>query len=313
MAQLTLKDFARLFGVELDTFDDHLRALINQKNFEYEILEGSERDDIILEILEAIHTRDWTRAGKGGLPRWEKGWGENLETFRKSGFDLESLTPGYYHPNQVLRLEKNYIRAANPMFLMDFYTILRTWLFRRHLAEASAVYEFACGPGYNLVLLSEMFPNIPAWGLDWSEAACDLVNLIGETKSLPVRGTRFDMFSPDKKIQLPKGSVAMTFGGLEQLGGAMEPFISYLLEQPVQLILHVEPIVELYDSDNLVDYLALCFHAKRNYLNGLAPMLKKLESDGRIKLHHLARLQFGNLFHDGWSVAAYTPIRSEKG
>ena len=69
--------------------------------------------------------------------------------------------------------------------------------------------------------------------------------------------------------------------------------------------MHLEPIVELYDENDLLDYLAKKFHQKRHYLSGLLPYLKELEAEGRIVIDKVQRMHFGNFNHEGYTVLVW--------
>ncbi|MBF0235478.1 MAG: class I SAM-dependent methyltransferase [Desulfamplus sp.] len=309
---LTINDFVRLFGISEGELEGDCPLVIKKADFRYTLLDQRERDEIIGEVLRHIDSGNLTTAGSQSLDRWEKGWKENLEDFKKNRFDPKSLIPKYIRPNQVLRLEGDYIRSHNRYFELDFYTVLRLWLFGRYIKNVDHVYEFGCGPGYNLHLLASQYPDKTLTGLDWTPSAIELVNLIGQKCGMNIIAKHFDMFNPDNDFKLTSGSLAITFGGLEQLGENFKPFIDYLIAQSPSCVIHVEPIYELYRENELIDYLAMRFHRVRKYLIGLLPYLQECQQVGKIKIECIHRLHFGSLFHDGWSVVVYRPICTEE-
>jgi hypothetical protein len=92
---------------------------------------------------------------------------------------------------------------------------------------------------------------------------------------------------------------------MEQLGSNFEPFLQYLLSNPVSLCLHLETIKELYDDRYLTDYLALKFDSKRGYLSGFLPRLQELEREGRVEILRAQRIFFGSLYHDSYSLIVW--------
>ncbi len=304
---LHLEDFARLFGTTVDDFDDECREFINKTNFRYTRLSPEKRDETILGVLKKIDSGQLTLAGKEGKSRWEKGWSENLSNFVAKGYDLDELIPKYVRPNQVLRLDRDYIMPVNADFELSFFTVLRLWLFKKYFKNFDSIYEFGCGPGYNLSLLAKMYPAKKLYGLDWSKAAVELVNLIGKKHNMNISGHIFDMFSPNSDIEIAENGAVMTIGGLEQLGKDHQEFVQFLIAKEPRLCIHVEPICELYEENNLVDYLAMKFHKQRNYLIGLLPYLEKLEDENYIRILKIHRMYFGSLFHDGWSLIIWRP------
>jgi hypothetical protein len=99
----------------------------------------------------------------------------------------------------------------------------------------------------------------------------------------------------------------VTIGTIEQLAGDFEPFLQFLLRRSPALCIHVEPTVELYDEDNLVDYLAVKFHRKRGYTEGFLPRLQQLEDQGRIEIVKVKRLFFGSLLMEGYNLLIWRP------
>jgi len=304
---LTVEDFSRLLGTSIDDFDDECREFIRKTDFQYRKVSHTKRDQTIVEILKRIDSGQMTLAGKVAKGRWEKGWTNNLQNFVGKGYNLAELVPKYVRPDQILRLYRDYVMPLEANFEINFFTVLRLWLFKKYLKEFDSIYEFACGTGYNLSLLAGLFPQKKLYGLDWTEASVKLVNLIGEKHGMNVTGCLFDMFSPDYTLEIAKNSAIMTIGGLEQLGDGHKAFVEFLIEKEPRLCIHVEPLCELYDKNNLLDYLAVRFHEARNYLRGFLTNLKKLERENKIEIIKTQRMYFGSLYHDGWSLLIWRP------
>ncbi|RKI40080.1 hypothetical protein D7V86_18630 [bacterium D16-51] len=49
---------------------------------------------------------------------------------------------------------------------------------------------------------------------------------------------------------------------MEQVGKNFSCFLEYLLVQKPEICIHLEPIVELYEEDNIIDWCAKQFHKK---------------------------------------------------
>ena len=115
------------------------------------------------------------------------------------------------------------------------------------------------------------------------------------------------MLNPDDSFKIASNSAIFTIGAIEQLASNFEAFLQFLLKNRPLLCVHVEPTIELYDKDNLVDYLAIKFHKKRGYTENFLTRLKKLEKEGEIEILKVKRLFFGSLYMEGYSLFIWRP------
>jgi hypothetical protein len=181
----------------------------------------------------------------------------------------------------VIREHGEFKRVPNGYEYSRFCEI-RDGLLREYCSDMP-VYEFGCGNGHN---------KTSNWkGFDWSESA------VAKLKAFGAEAEVFDMFNP-VKMEIP--GAAVTFHALEQLGKNFRPFLDFLLEAKPQVVVHVEPILELYE-DNLLDYLAVQYHKKRGYLEGY---LEAVINSGA-EILELKRNHFGSLYHDAYSVLVW--------
>jgi hypothetical protein len=299
--------FARLIGESPAALPEPVLELLQQYALHFTPLAGEAREACFLEVLKKMEA-PLTVSGAHRLQDWETGWSENLKRFEESGGDPESLVPRYLQPDQIDRCLGDFIRSEIPYFQVRFYDIFRHYLYYRYLQRVSHVYEFGCGTGYNLTILSRLFPDKQIRGFDWAEASVRLVNAIGSMCQLNLSGTRFDMFHPDPHLQIPSDTAVITFNAMEQLGKNFQPFIDYLCTQKFELAVHAEPLLELYDQNHLFDYLAARYHRVRGYLEGFVPYMQHLEQQGRIQILKLQRIPFGNQFHEGYSLLIWKPV-----
>jgi len=207
-----------------------------------------------------------------------------------------------------LRYNGNYIQAPNPSFELDFITVFRNWLFTKYFVNHDTIYEFGCGTGFNLALLDKLIPGKELHGLDFVQTSVDLVNQIGGTGNSNINGHLFDMTCPRDDFSLREDSAVFTFCAIEQLDGKFEKFIRYLLDQRPKISIHVEPVFELYDANNLVDYLAIKFHQKRRYTTNFLPHLQDLESREKLRISMVKRLYFGSLLHEAYTYIIWEPL-----
>jgi len=309
ISEVTLEDFARSFGTTVEDIPDDCRELIAKTDFRYKILEGEERDRVLLDVLKKIESDTQIIGAAGRQDVWEQGWEGNLQDFINSGYNLDTLTPKFIRPNQVIRFKGNYIMPSNPMFELDYFRVFRRWLFNKYLRDVDSIYEFGCGTGFNLVELAQLYPEKKLHGLDFVPSSRDLVNKIGEVYGWKITGYLFDMLSPDENFEIENNSAIFTIGAIEQLAGNFEPFLQFLFKSSPELCIHIEPTIELYDENNLIDYLAMKFHRKRGYTENYLTRLRELEAQNRIEILKVKRPFFGGLYMEGYSHMIWKPMK----
>jgi len=260
-------------------------------------------EEWIIKIINVLlNDQNTPKAGLERKPEWEKGWEENLAT--------KSLLPNYFGKYPVVRWNRKFIYADSELEYTMFGWVLDC-LFAEYLPTSHRLYEFGCGTGHNLVraqnFLSPTTPINEIYGLDWADSACEFVERIG------FKAIKFDMFNPPMNpnhgytYYIKPDSVVLTVAAMEQLGTAYRPFINYLRAQPVQLVIHVEPIGELLHENNLMDYLSLKYFEKRGYLSGY---LHYLISCPDVQILRVERSYVGSLFIDGYSVIVWRVVKS---
>jgi len=308
LKDLSKKDFAEAFGVEVKDLPAECQQAIEQKNFEYRTTQGAERDELILQAIKKFETDTQIIGAPERTGVWERGWDENLRMFKESGYDRASLVPKFIRPTKAIRWKQDYVVPVDPMFELSFFEVLRIWLFKTYLSDVDVVYEFGCGTGFNLLALAELFPKKELHGLDFVSPPKDLVNMIASAYKLNMQGHVFDMRKPDKNFKLKNNSAIVHLGTVEQLASDIEPFLQYVLEQKPAICVAMEPTIELYDEANLIDHLAAAFHRKRGYTEGYLPRLRELEAEKKIEILKVRRTYFGSFFMEGFSVIVWRPL-----
>lgn len=306
---ITLEDFANSFGTTVDDIRKYCLDIIEKSDFSYTVINGEERDRLILDILKKIDEDKQIIGSPERKRAWDKGWEENYQDFIDSGYDLDTLIPKFIRHGQPIRYNLMYISPSNHKFELDYYRVFRQWLFKKYLSQYDNIYEFGCGTGFNLVAMSQLYPDKKLYGLDFVPSSIKLINNIAWHYGYHITSYLFDMISPNKfPLSLKDNSAVFTIGSVEQLAGKFEDFITYLLEHRISLCIHVEPIIELYNDKNLVDYLAIKFQGKRGYTRGLLSYLKKLEMNKTIEILKENRLYFGSLYMEGYNYIIWRPI-----
>ena len=303
---LTVEDFARLFGTTVDDIPSVCHEMIRERDFRYEKLDPVERDQVAAKVLKRIDSGEMWVSGPDKQDVWERGWSENLQEYEET-HSLSALTPKFIGPNKVLRLDGDFTRPLDPDFEFNFVDILRHWAFRKYFKDIRTIYEFGCGSCQHLPVLAEIFPGKELHGLDWAVTSSKIIKKLAKEKGWNITDHLFDLYSPDERLALDSSCGVFTVGTMEQLGRNFEPFLQFLLRKRPAIVMHMETISELYNEEKLIDYLAIRYDRKRNYLEGYLDRLQELERKGKIEILKAHRLFFGNSYHDSYSLLVWRP------
>ncbi len=303
--KVTFDDVLESFGVS--HLSEECVDFFSSVDFSYKVLTGEDRERMILRSLKQIDLDKQVIGADSRTGVWEKGWQENLDAFRKSG-DLVDIIPRFIRPNNVVRFKQEFISPNDPLFEQNYCRLFQMWFFKEYMEPFDSIYEFGCGSGFNLIAIANMFPDKRLVGTDFVQSSVDLINEIAmQRKGFDIAGYLFDMLKPSS-ISISPGSCAFTFGSLEQLASKFQNFIGYLIDNKVERCMHVEPTIELYDPENIVDYLAMMFHRKRGYSEGLLPHLQELHYKRVINLVKVHRLRFGNDRIEGYNYIVWERV-----
>lgn len=303
-SKISVSEFAEIFG----GMTPRIEKKIGEFPLEFTYLSPSERDECLLKIVSGLVESQFEVVGAHRQEKWEKGWGENLEAFKKG--EKDGLVPYYFQKDAIARWRQEFVRPVRKGFDYGALTIILEWLYERYMSDVPAVYEFGCGTGHHLLQLHDVNREAKLFGLDWAEASQKIIaEMVSRGQLKNAEGRRFDFFAPDHSFDLLPGAVAYTVAALEQVGDQHEAFVEYLLEKKPKLCVHVEPIAEVLDQNNLLDYLSIKYFEKRNYLKNFLTHLQLLESQGRVKIHDARRTYLGgNMYVDHYSVVVWSPV-----
>lgn len=286
----------------------YVKSRIEEYNFVYYEVTSEERDACIKKIVSVlIDDPNLIKAGEERYEQWERGWSENLEKLTNNP-DTESIIPHYFGKYGFVRINQRFIKPASKNF--EYYTlcVIVDWIFDKYIRDANSVYEFGCGTGYHLLRARKVNPTANLWGLDWTVASQEIIRKFAREDICPrLYAHRFDYYNPDMDFVLEKDAIIYTVASLEQVGSRFEKFVDYLLKNKPRLCIHIEPIAELLDADNLLDYLSIEYFKKRNYLSGYLTYLRQLENQDKLTIHRAQRTFIGSLFIEGYSVIVWSP------
>lgn len=298
------KDFESLFGESLSRC---VKNRIIKYSLKYSDLNSRERDACLKQIISVLSEQNLMYSGQHRHEHWVNGWAQNLSRLSKGRPD-NAIIPGYFGKYRINRLRQKFVKSVSKNFEYNMLGVILDWLFDKYFKNYKDIYEFGCGTGHNLIRLRSFNPKANLCGLDWAQSSQAVIRkyaLINNDKKLFAR--KFDYFKPDFDFRLKEGSGIYTVASLEQLGSQHRPFVDYLLKNKPKICVHVEPVEELLDSRNLMDYLSICYFKKRKYLCGFLTYLKDLESKGKIKILKAKRNYIGSFFIEGYSVIVWAP------
>ncbi len=305
--RITREDFLRMFSCQLTELPEQLLSGLNRINTEYHEAGLIEFEQYVLDVLKLINLPGITRTKQQNLEAFEKGWEENLGSIISGNISLERLKPKYFRGSKFLRYNKKLIVTDNLDLEYDLFTLARYLLFTRYLSSAADIYELGCGSCQNLLMLSEIFPKKKLYGLDWTHASAKIAGLLAESRKREISGIIFDMMEPPADIFIKPHSAVFTIHALEQLGSNHRKLLSFIMAAKPEIVFHYEPIVEFYDPDKLLDYLALAYSQKRNYLSGFYTALRKLQEQNRIEILESRRPYLGGVIHEA-SLIVWRPL-----
>jgi len=109
LQRLEVEQIADMLEIDVANIMPRCRELIDVSKLTYTLLEGDERDKIILRVLKTLD-EELTRSGKHRHVAWEDGWRENLEMFVESDYDTDKLIPKYFNSGKtIMRIRGDYI------------------------------------------------------------------------------------------------------------------------------------------------------------------------------------------------------------
>lgn len=275
-------------------------------NWNYEEARPEWIENFIIETRHLIETKFSQRSTAENQQVFEAGWGENLKLCREQGVSAASLRPLYARPWKQVRYANTVVLPENPHVFEDLVHVSAALSFRRYFAEVESVYEFGCGTARFLYLLGTLMPEKALWGADWTPSTLEIIDLIARS-GRNIQGHLFDMLQPDLAFSIDKGAGVYTVGALEQLGNRFGPFLDYLLSQNPAIVVHHEPILEFYDEKAPLDRLAMDYHLKRGYLNGYLTALRRLETEGKIRILQALRPGYGDGYNETASLVVWKP------
>ena len=292
---LSTIEFDELFGKDFELL-------------EYEILHDEDRDNVIKSVLEKINLKSLRVSGENNNEVWEKGWGEILEEISEK-FHPDKIMPQYFDHHNIMRFDGHYIKAISSNFVYKYDQIIRKIIIKKYINTKKLI-EIGCGTGSGTLLAANLLSkDIELTASDWATKSQLIVDKISEYTKRPIKSVQFNMLDLKgwEELGVDKDSTIISFHALEQLGDNYKLLLNKLASQKI-LCIHLEPIVELYNNENLYDELAIIYHNKRNYLGSYLSEIKILEKHGKAKIIKEQRISFGDRYHEAYSLIIWKGV-----
>jgi len=216
---------------------------------------------------------------------WQDDWFSVLQNLETNNENVKLIIrPKWFRESAFVNIQNCLSLTKTPYVDWEYQLITRQMLFYTHLKDIENICEFGSGSGTNFYLINEILQNK---SFILSDISVTSLKIIEELKRKLNRNnlthSNIDI-EQDIDLQLPDNSAVITTSVLEQIGDNYKNFINFILKEKPQIVINVEPIVELLDSKNGFDNVMNLYCEKRKYLAGYLTELEKLEKQKKIKI-----------------------------
>ena len=216
---------------------------------------------------------------------WQDDWFSVLQNLQTNDDNVKSIIrPKWFRKSAFVNIQNCLSLTETPYVDWEYQLITRQMLFYTHLKDIENICEFGSGSGTNFYLINKILQNK---NFILSDISVTSLKIIQELKRKLNRNnltySNIDI-EQDIDLQLPDNTAVITTSVLEQIGDNYKNFIKFILKEKPQIVINVEPIVELLDSKNGFDNVMNLYCEKRKYLTGYLTELEKLEKQKKIKI-----------------------------
>ena len=216
---------------------------------------------------------------------WQDDWFSVLQNLQTNDDNVKSIIrPKWFRKSAFVNIQNCLSLTETPYVDWEYQLITRQMLFYTHLKDIENICEFGSGSGTNFYLINKILQNK---NFILSDISVTSLKIIQELKRKLNRNnltySNIDI-EQDIDLQLPDNTAVITTSVLEQIGDNYKNFINFILKEKPQIVINVEPIVELLDSKSRFDNVMNLYCEKRKYLTGYLTELEKLEKQKKIKI-----------------------------
>ena len=216
---------------------------------------------------------------------WQDDWFSVLQNLRTNNDNVKSIIrPKWFRKNAFVNIQNCLSLTETPYLDWEYQLITRQMLFYTHLKDIDNICEFGSGSGTNFYLINQILQDK---NFILSDISVTSLKIIQELKRKLNRNnltySNIDI-EQDIDLELPDNTAEITTSVLGQIGDNYNNFINFILKEKPQIVINVEPIVELLDSKSGFDNVMNLYCEKRKYLTGYLTELEKLEKQKKIKI-----------------------------
>ena len=216
---------------------------------------------------------------------WQDDWFSVLQNLQTNDDNVKSIIrPKWFRKSAFVNIQNCLSLTETPYVDWEYQLITRQMLFYTHLKDIDNICEFGSGSGTNFYLINKILQNK---NFILSDISVTSLKIIQELKRKLNRNnltySNIDI-EQDIDLRLPDNTAVITTSVLEQIGDNYKNFINFILKEKPQIVINVEPIVELLDSKSGFDNVMNLYCEKRKYLTGYLTELEKLEKQKKIKI-----------------------------
>ena len=304
MQKISLAEFTDNLDLPASSY---VKERFPKGDFQFENLSTDESNNAILDLIKNLE-RNLSFSGEHRKNAWENGWEEVYKNYEKTN-SIESLIPQYFGKYPLVRWNKRLIRPRWPKMEYQMFGIMLDLIISNYLPNFENIFEFGCGTGHNLHRIRQIIPKANLFGLDFATTSQKTITRLAlNTNDSKLNAVNFNYFKPNYEVEIPPNSAIITIASMEQTGSNYKEFVDFILKKKPALIINVEPISELLDANNLLDYISIKYMEKRNYLNNYLQHLDFLEKSSRIQILKRQRSGVGSYYIDGYSIVIWKPI-----
>lgn len=287
-------------------FSEETKKIIDSYDVSLTKLSEEELNNNFQFIEELLLKPDIVRAGSHRINDWNNGWNENNVEFEKTK-DVNSLIPKYFAKYKFVRFDNEMYKVDNEKTELNMLRVLQHYVYEKYCKNNNFqnFYEFGCGTGHNLLALNRMNNGGNFYGFDWSSSPINIFENIRKNINQNFNFDVFDFTEPNYNVNMKENSVVFTFAALEQIGNRHEKFIDFLINKKPKLCIHLEPIIELLDEQNILQNFSVKYINKRNYLSNFYTKLNSLNNSGKIEILDAKRTTFGSFLIEGYSLIVW--------